>query len=360
LVQAIAGIDVTVTHTENEALILENNLIKKYRPRYNIWFRDDKSYPYIHLSSQQQYPGLSYYRGARHEKGRYFGPYPSAGAARQTLQLLQKLFQIRPCKDSFFANRTRPCLQYQIKRCSAPCVNLVSAADYRQDVDRAILFLEGKNAEVIESMLVPMHMAAEALDYERAAHYRDQISYLRKVQEHQFISNDGGDADVIACAVMEGNCCVHVMFIRQGLNLGGKNYFLKLPPGSAAADVLEAFVPQYYLDKESGRLIPREIILSHAPESTLLLEQALLENAGRNVFLKLKVRGERAQWLKMAIENARDVYTRRQEGVSIWVVESKYIHASSPDESGSLYDPANDKVYRYPTFYDLPDEVKHM
>lgn len=314
LVQAIAGIEVTVTHTEKEALILENNLIKKHRPRYNIWFKDDKSYPYIHLSSHQQFPGLSYYRGARHEKGRYFGPYPSAGAARQTLQLLQKLFQIRPCKDSFFANRTRPCLQYQIKRCSAPCVNLVSAADYRRDVDHAIMFLEGKNAEVIESLLEPMHQAAAALDYERAAHYRDQISHLRKVQEHQYISNDGGDADVMACSVLEGNSCVHVMFVRGGLNLGGKNYFPKLPLGPAEADVLEAFVPQFYLDQESGRLTPREIILSHVPKGATLLEKTLMDNAGKNVALKPKVRGERAQWLKMAVENATVALQQRLAG----------------------------------------------
>ncbi|MGH8119748.1 MAG: excinuclease ABC subunit UvrC, partial [Gammaproteobacteria bacterium] len=291
LVQAIAGIEVTVTHTENEALILENNLIKKYRPRYNIWFRDDKSYPFIHLSSHQQYPGLSYYRGARHEKGRYFGPYPSAVAARQTLQLLQKLFQIRPCKDSFFANRTRPCLQYQIKRCSAPCVNLISAVDYQQDVDHATLFLEGKNTEAVESLLEPMHKAAAALDYERAAHFRDQICYLRKVQEHQYISNNGGDADVIAGTVLEGDSCVHVMFLRGGLNLGGKNYFPRSPTGSTAAEVLEAFVPQFYLDKEQGRMIPREIILSHIPEGINLLEKTLMECAGKNVAIKAKVRG---------------------------------------------------------------------
>ena len=193
LVQAIAGIEITVTHTENEALILENNLIKQYRPRYNIWFRDDKSYPYIYLSSHQRFPGLSYYRGPRREKGRYFGPYPSAGAARETLQLLQKLFQLRSCKDSFFANRTRPCLQYQIKRCSAPCVDLISASDYQKDVAHTVMFLEGKNAEVIEALLGPMQSAAENLDYELAAHYRDQIANLRKVQEHQYISCNGGE-----------------------------------------------------------------------------------------------------------------------------------------------------------------------
>ena len=304
LVQSIAAIEVTVTHTENEALILENNLIKQYRPRYNIWFRDDKSYPYIYLSSHQRYPGLGYYRGPRHGKGRYFGPYPGAGAARQTLQLLQKLFQIRSCKDSFFANRTRPCLQYQIKRCSAPCVNLISVNEYQQDVNHAVMFLEGKNAEVIEALLDPMQKAAVALDYERAAHYRDQIANLRKVQEHQYISSNGGDADVIACAVHEGGCCVHVMSIRGGLNLGGKHFIPKLPPGSSAADVLEAFIPQYYLNKGAERVIPREVLLSHAPARIKLLQTVLSEKAGRTIAVKNKLRSERAQWLNMARENA--------------------------------------------------------
>ena len=304
LVQAIAGIEVTVTHTENEALILENNLIKRYRPRYNIWFKDDKSYPYIYLSSHQRYPGLSYYRGPRQGKGRYFGPYPGAGAARQTLQLLQKLFQVRSCKDSFFANRTRPCLQYQIKRCSAPCVDLISADDYQKDVAHTVMFLEGKNAEVIEGLFAPMQKAAEALDYERAAHYRDQIANLRKVQEHQYITCHGGDADIIACAVHEGECCVHVMFIRGGLNLGGKNYFPQSPTGSTAAEVLDAFVPQFYLNKNSERMIPREIFLSHVPVGIKLLQTVLSDKAGKIICVKHKVRGERAQWLNMARDNA--------------------------------------------------------
>ena len=304
LVEAIAGIEVTVTHTETEALILENNLIKRYRPRYNIWFKDDKSYPYIYLSSHQRYPGLSYYRGPRHGKGRYFGPYPSAGAARDTLHLLQKLFQVRSCKDSFFANRTRPCLQYQIKRCSAPCVDLISADDYQKDVAHTVMFLEGKNAEVIESLLAPMQKAAQALDYERAAHYRDQIANLRKVQEHQYMSCNGGDADVIACAVYEGGCCVHVMFIREGLNLGGKNFFPQSPPGATAAEVLDAFIPQFYLDKNAERMIPRDIFISHVPDGIKLLQAVLSDRAGKNIHVKYKLKGERAQWLNMARDNA--------------------------------------------------------
>ena len=312
LVQAIASIEVTVTHTENEALILENNLIKQHRPRYNIWFRDDKSYPYIYLSSHERYPGLGYYRGPRRGKGRYFGPYP--GAARQTLQLLQKLFQIRSCKDSFFANRTRPCLQYQIRRCSAPCVDLISANDYQQDVAHAVMFLEGKNAKVIEAMLDPMQKAAETLDYERAAHYRDQIANLRKVQEHQYISGSGGDADVMACAVQAGASCVHVMYIRSGLNLGGKNYFPQSPPESTPAEVLDAFVPQFYLNQDSERMIPRAVFLSHVPDGIKLLQSVLSEKAGRNIAVKNKLKGERAQWLNMARDNATVALQHRLAG----------------------------------------------
>lgn len=314
LVQAIAHIEITVTHTETEALILENNLIKKYRPRYNIWFRDDKSYPYIHISMDHRYPGFSYYRGARNARGRYFGPYPSANAARQSLHLLQKLFQIRSCRDSFFANRTRPCLQYQIRRCSAPCVNLISAADYRHDVQHAVMFLEGKSKEVIELLLEPMHQAAAALEYERAAHYRNQISYLRKVQEQQAISTQSGDADVIACAVRENQCCVQVMFIRAGLNQGSKSYFPALPRDSSAADVVGAFLPQYYLDREGGKPIPDEIILSHAPTGLTVLEKTLSTYAGQTVAVKTKVRSDRAKWLKMARDNAEIALTQRLSG----------------------------------------------
>jgi excinuclease ABC subunit C len=304
MVQAVAGIEVTVTHTENEALILENNLIKELRPRYNVWFRDDKSYPYIYLSSDQTYPRLSYYRGARTGKGQYFGPYPSAGAAKKTLHLLQKLFQIRSCKDSFFANRSRPCLQYQIKRCTAPCVDLISAEDYRQDVKHAVMFLEGKNEEVIKALLEPMQKAADVLDYERAAQYRDQISNLRKVQEHQYISTEGGDFDIIACRVAGGVSCVQVIFIRGGLNLGSKSWFPKHTADETEADIINAFIPQFYLDQQVKRTVPPEILLSHAPEEVRLLEEVLSAQAGKKISIRHRLRGERAKWVRMALENA--------------------------------------------------------
>lgn len=311
LVQVIADIEVTVTHTENEALILENNLIKAYRPRYNVWFRDDKSYPYIYLSSEQKYPRLSYYRGARKGKGRYFGPYPSAGAARRTIHLIQKLFQIRSCKDSFFANRSRPCLQYQIKRCTAPCVDLISAEQYQQDVQHAVMFLEGRNEEVIQALLEPMQRAAEALDFERAAGYRDQISNLRQVQEHQYISAEGGDFDIIACHSAHGVSCVQVIFIRGGLNLGSKAWFPKHSTGAGEADIIGAFIPQFYLDRNISRTIPREILVSHVPEETRLLQEVLSAQAGKKIVIKHRLRGDRAKWLNMARENA-DITLQQQ------------------------------------------------
>ena len=314
MVNAIAAIEVTVTHTENEALILENNLIKELRPRYNIWFRDDKSYPYLYLSSDQEFPRLSYYRGARRGKGRYFGPYPSAGAARKTVHLIQKLFRLRSCTDSFFANRSRPCLQYQIKRCTAPCVDFISADEYQKDVRHAMMFLEGKNEEVIDALLEPMQEAAEQLDYERAAQYRDQISNLRKVQEHQYITAEKGDIDIIACQLNSGAACVQMLFIRGGLNLGSKSFFPRTTIGTTEAELLEAFIPQFYIDQSVQRMIPDEILLSHAPEDKELLESVLSEKSGRKISLKHRLRGERARWLEMASENAAIMLKQHLDG----------------------------------------------
>lgn len=314
MVNAIAAIEVTVTHTENEALILENNLIKELRPRYNIWFRDDKSYPYLYLSSDQEFPRLSYYRGARRGKGRYFGPYPSAGAARKTVHLIQKLFRLRSCTDSFFANRSRPCLQYQIKRCTAPCVDFISADEYQKDVRHAMMFLEGKNEEVIDALLEPMQEAAEQLDYERAAQYRDQISNLRKVQEHQYITAEKGDIDIIACQLNSGAACVQMLFIRGGLNLGSKSFFPRTTIGTTEAELLEAFIPQFYIDQSVQRMIPDEILLSHAPEDKELLESVLSEKSGRKISLKHRLRGERARWIEMASENAAIMLKQHLDG----------------------------------------------
>jgi len=300
LVAQIAAIEVTVTHTEGEALLLENNLIKTLRPRYNVLLRDDKSYPYIYLSTEQQYPRLAFHRGARRGKGSYFGPYPGAGAVRESLHLLQKLFRVRQCEDSFFSNRSRPCLQYQIKRCTAPCVGYISQEDYAEDVRNTVLFLEGGDRAVIDGLVARMEKASAALEYEKAAGFRDQIVALRRVQEKQYVSNERGDLDILASATNGGNACVQVFFIRKGRNLGNAVFYPRVPGDSGNEEILSAFITQYYL----GRSIPAELLLSHKPEDEDLIQAVLGEQAGHRVKLTTGVRSERARWLKLAINNA--------------------------------------------------------
>ncbi|WP_126455108.1 excinuclease ABC subunit UvrC [Sulfuriflexus mobilis] len=308
LMQQMRTITVTVTHTESEALILENNLIKEFRPRYNILLRDDKSYPYICLSTEQDFPRLGFHRGGRRGKGRYFGPYPSAGAVRETLSLLQKLFPIRQCEDSFYRNRSRPCLQYQIKRCSAPCVGFIDKADYAEDVRNTILFLEGRDDAVIDSLVQRMETAAGHLDYERAATYRDQIARLRSLSEKQYVSSEGGDLDIIACSSASGSSCVQVFTVRGGHHLGNRAYFPKHIAGSEDAEILAAFITQYYLGEGQGggarRPIPSQILVNHAIDDSDWLQGVLTEQAGHKVSIHARVRGERARWLEMATDNA--------------------------------------------------------
>lgn len=306
LVELITRVEVTVTNTETEALILENNLIKQHRPRYNILLRDDKSYPWIYLS-EHEYPRMSFYRGARPKKGRLFGPFPGAHAARESLHILQKLFMIRGCRDSFFANRSRPCLQYQIKRCSAPCVNYISPEDYRRDIDNAVKFLEGRNAEVIDDFVARMEAASANLEFEQAARYRDQIASLRVAQERQYVSGAGGDVDILAAEEVSGMHCVALVTIRGGRSLGSSTWFPQHASGASPADVLAAFLPQYYL----GREVPREILLTQSVPDVELLEQALSEQQGRKVRVRHSVRGDRARWLEMAADNARQALTVR-------------------------------------------------
>ena len=309
MVGQIRDIEVTVTHTETEALILENTLIKELRPRYNVLLRDDKSYPYIYLSDDT-FPRLSLHRGARKQKGRYFGPYPSAGAAKESLNLLQKLFPIRQCENSFFRNRTRPCLQYQIKRCTAPCVGRIDAERYGEDVQHAVLFLEGRDRQVIDELARRMEAAAEALDFETAARYRDQIAQLRRVQERQYVSGEGGDLDVVAGVSRAGTACVQVFYIRGGRNLGNKTFFPRNTQQSEMAEVLGAFLTQYYL-AGGDRVIPAEILVNAPPEASELLAQVLSDHAGRRVAIRHSVRGERARWLEMARHNAEHALTAR-------------------------------------------------
>jgi excinuclease ABC subunit C len=300
LMSHVAQVEVIITHTENEALILESNLIKKHRPRYNILLRDDKSYPYIYLSAEQQFPRLSLHRGARKGKGRYFGPYPSAGAVRESLRLMQKLFPVRQCEDGFFRNRSRPCLQYQIERCAAPCVELVSPEQYQQDARHAVLFLEGKSGEVVEELVKRMEQAAAALHYEDAAQLRDQISNLRRVQERQYISGERGDLDVVAIALQSGSASIQLFNFRHGQNLGSRSYFPKNVQGKSEAEVLYAFLAQHYLDHQP----PSEILVNFSPDQQALLQNVFSEEAGHKVAIRHQLRGDRARWMKMAQENA--------------------------------------------------------
>ncbi len=306
LVTQIANIEVVVTHTEGEALLLENNLIKELKPRYNILLRDDKSYPYIFLSTDDDFPRLGYHRGVKRAKGRYFGPYPSAGSVRESLNLLQKIFPVRQCEDTFYRSRTRPCLQYQIKRCTAPCVGFVTKAAYAEDVNHAVMFLEGKNEQVINDLVACMEVASKSLAFEKAGNYRDQITHLRRVQEKQYVSNEGGDLDVVACEVENGLACVQVFFIRGGRNLGNKSFFPKQTKHATPSEVLAAFLPQYYLAAHHSKgVIPRRILLNHPLEEMDWLAKLFGEQAGYAVQLSTEVRSERRRWLEMATNNAR-------------------------------------------------------
>ena len=314
LVSRTDAIEVTLTHTESEALLLENNLIKSLKPRYNVVLRDDKSYPYIFVSEAQEFPRLAFHRGARREKGRYFGPYPSASAVRESLNMLQKVFPVRQCEDSFFRNRSRPCLQYQIKRCTAPCVVLVERERYLQDVRHAVLFLEGKSRLVIDEMLKRMEQAAAREDYETAALYRDRIAALKRVQERQYITGKHGDADVFAVSAAGDVACIQATFIRGGMNLGSKSFFPKTGRGATPEEVLAAFLPQYYLSAAgaAGKPIPERIYLSHAVADKDVLEQVFAQLAGRKVAILagLRVRGPARRWLDMAARNAAEELRR--------------------------------------------------
>lgn len=306
LMRNVDRVEVTVTHTETEALILENNLIKAHRPRYNVLMRDDKSYPYIHLSDHR-YPRLSFYRGRRKEKGRFFGPYPSVVSARAAINELQKLFRIRPCTDSFFRNRTRPCLQYQINRCTAPCVDYISTEEYAKDVENAALFLEGRNQDVIDRLIKRMEAASENLAFEKAAELRDQVARLRQAQAKQYVTGDQGEFDVLAVARQGDLFCIAIIYIRGGRNLGSKTFFPRVSMDHDEREVLAAFLPQYYLDRDP----PAEIITALAVPEAEVLGQTLSEQAGRKVSIRHRVRGDRTRWLQMAAENANQAIASR-------------------------------------------------
>ncbi|MDT8449220.1 MAG: excinuclease ABC subunit UvrC [Wenzhouxiangellaceae bacterium] len=308
MVSKVRSIEVSLTRTEAEALLLENEWIKALRPRYNINLRDDKSYPWIRLTRHQQYPRVGFYRGGRSKPGEYFGPFSSAGAVRETLNQVYRLFGIRQCTDSVFANRSRPCLQYQIKRCSAPCVGYIDADDYARDVEAARAFLKGENEAVVEHLNERMHAASQAQDFETAALLRDRIQAIRAVQSQQYVTGGAEDLDVIALAAEGRSAAVQVVEFRAGRNVGGRTFFpSNVDPEAGPERTMAAFIGQYYAE----RLPPAEIIASPAPADSPLLEQALGERRGRRLRIAARVRGDRRQWQTMAEANARDALRRR-------------------------------------------------
>ncbi|MGF1761079.1 excinuclease ABC subunit UvrC [Photobacterium sagamiensis] len=313
LVKNIRKVDVTVTHTETEALILEHNYIKQYLPKYNVLLRDDKSYPYIFMS-HHRHPRLSIHRGAKKRKGEYFGPYPDAGAVRESLHLMQKLFPIRQCEDSVYANRSRPCLMYQIGRCLGPCVKgLIGEDEYQDQVGYARMFLQGKDRQVIASLVEKMELASQSLNFEQAAVFRDQIQALRRIQEQQFVSHDNeDDLDVVGIAHQNGMACIHALYIRQGKILGSRSYFPKMPTDADVTEVLSSFVTQFYLNQAEGRTIPSVIILGKSlGDEVTVIADTLSEMAGRNIELKTNPRGNRARYLKLAQTNAMTALTSK-------------------------------------------------
>lgn len=313
LVSHINKIDVTVTHTETEALILEHNYIKQYLPKYNVLLRDDKSYPYIFISAHK-HPRLSSHRGAKKRKGEYFGPYPDSGAVRETLHLIQKIFPVRQCEDTVYSNRVRPCLMYQIGRCAAPCVSsLISDADYAELVNYVRLFLQGKDKQVLEVLVRKMETASQALRFEDAAKFRDQIQAIRRVQEQQFVAEDSqDDLDVLGFSQEKGLACIHILMIRQGKVLGSRSFFPKIPANTESQEVFESFLSQYYLNHTDSRVVPSRIILNQGLlKETKSLQQALSELAGHNVYFHVNPTGTRGRYLKLSNTNALSAMTSK-------------------------------------------------
>ncbi len=296
----VARMDATVTRSEAEALLLENQLIKSLRPRYNVMLRDDKSYPYV-LLTREDWPRIALHRGPRAVDGRYFGPYASVTAVRDTLNVMHRLFRLRSCEDSVFRNRTRPCLQYQIARCSGPCVGLVASDDYAHAVRRAGLFLEGRSDELAQELTTAMQRASDALDFEAAARLRDLLTAIRSVQTRQFVDGHAANLDVLACAMQGSQACVLLLAFRDGRNLGTRSFFPRTNGSDQPGEVLSAFVSQYYAEQPP----PPEIVLDRALDDVELLQQALSEAAGRRVQLKHSVRGERAGYLDLVTRNAQ-------------------------------------------------------
>lgn len=305
LVKHIDSINITVTQSDNEAVILECNLIKKYRPRYNVLLRDDKSYPYIAFTIAHPYPRIESYRGPRRKGLLSFGPFPSGLAVRETLQLLQKVFRLRTCRDAYFASRSRPCLLYQIGRCTAPCVDFVSKEAYGDQVALAVDFLEGKGSEVIQRLQVGMEAASAELNFEAAALYRDQIARLRQMQDKQVVSVASGHADLIGLAVNAGVCCVQLLTIREGQVLTSRTFFPAIPQNASPEEIMSSFIKQHYFsDVSHQESIPREIITTLETDEDTELAAILSGVAGRAVSLHTPKRGDKVKWRDMAMQSA--------------------------------------------------------
>jgi excinuclease ABC subunit C len=338
MVARIHSIDVRVTHTEGEALLLESQLIKRHKPRYNINLRDDKSYPYIYVSTHQPFPRITFHRGAKSKLGRYFGPYPSASAVRESLKLLQKIFPVRQCEDSYFQNRSRPCLQHQIERCTAPCVDLIDREAYGQDVQDSIMFLEGNGKRLIDDLVERMEKAAGDLQFERAARYRDQIASLRTVLAKQAVHGEHGDIDIIACALKGNVACVQMLFIRGGQQIGDRAFFPSMVEEHEPGSILAAFIPQYYL----GKQVPKEILISHPIDDAELVEEVLAGQSGHAVQISARVRGERQKRLQLALINAENALTaklaNRQDLYARFLSLGEALHLQEPPRRLECFD----------------------
>jgi len=312
MVARIQSIEVSLTRSEAEALLLENEWIKSLKPRYNVLLRDDKSYPWVMLGTDHDYPRIAFHRGAKDKGREYLGPYPSASSVRESINLIQKLFQLRNCEDSYFSHRRRPCLQHQIKRCTAPCVEKVSQQDYARQVEDAMLFLRGHSQKVITRLISRMEDSATQQHYEQAAAYRDQINHLKQMQARQFVSAGNGDLDIIALARVQRGCAIEVMSVRGGRSLGQRDYFPTQSEGHEDSEILRAFLGQYYRE----RMPPPEIIISHSLEQQDLFESVFSERASRKVRIQSHPRSHRRQWLDMVGRNALNALHMRSAETS--------------------------------------------
>ncbi len=320
LVVNIAHIDVTITASEKEALLLENALIKSFAPKYNIIFKDDKFYPYL-LLSQSDFPRLIYHRGAKNIKGRYFGPYPSALSVKVVLDLIQKIFKLRQCSDTFFSTRVRPCLQYQIKRCTAPCVGYINQEQYDKDVQGAKNFLLGDQSDIVKDLVFQMNQAAETQDFELAANLRDKISHVRQIQEKQHIYVGHHSVDVLALLIKQHQACVQVLFIRAGTVLDTKSYFVSLGKNQielTSGQIMQQFIFQHYIESEIKQGSISDIIISDPIEDHDLIQELLAEKCGKKVNIISKVRGLKNNWLNMAKTNAEEALTKRLSAASLY------------------------------------------